>query len=75
MWHWWINFVGGLAGALLFAIPATLTLPALFIAWMLRPNALFEPGIDASETLWVGALLLIVTEFLNQLQRTPQEDA
>ncbi len=31
VWLWWINFIGGLSGALLFAIPSTLALPILLL--------------------------------------------
>ena len=41
-WHSWINFIGGLLGALIFAIPATLMLPVFLIAYLARPNALFR---------------------------------
>lgn len=37
-WNWWVNFMGGMLGALSFAVPATLVLPAFLIV----------PGWDAS---------------------------
>ena len=43
-WLWWVNFIGGLAGALLFAVPSTLALPILLLVNV------------PSETIWVGAL-------------------
>jgi len=33
-WLWWVNFIGGLAGALTFAIPSTLALPILLLLEM-----------------------------------------
>ncbi len=33
-WLWWVNFIGGLAGALTFAVPSTLALPILLLAEM-----------------------------------------
>ncbi len=43
-WLWWVNFSGGLLGALLFAVPSTLALPILLL-------------VDApSETIWIGVL-------------------
>ncbi len=43
-WLWWINFVGGLSGALLFAVPSTFALPILLLA-----------DVDA-DVMWIGAL-------------------
>ena len=47
-WLWWVNFVGGLCGALLFSIPSTLALPMLLLA-----------GVE-TESLWLGALFSAV---------------
>ena len=33
-WLWWVNFIGGLTGALTFAIPSTLALPILLLVEM-----------------------------------------
>lgn len=43
-WLWWVNYAGGLSGALLFAVPSTLVLPILLLV-----------GVP-SETIWIGAL-------------------
>jgi hypothetical protein len=44
IWLWGVNFIGGLAGARLFAVPSTLALPILLL-------------VDVpSETIWIGAL-------------------
>ena len=58
VWRWWINLIGGAAGALAFAVPATLMFPVFVVAYLGRPNALF-PRDDASD-LWVGALFSIL---------------
>jgi hypothetical protein len=55
-WHWWINFIGGLFGALAFAIPATLMFPVFFLAYLTRPNGLFPANADATNNLGVAAL-------------------
>ena len=33
-WLWWVNFIGGMAGALTFALPSTLALPILLLMEM-----------------------------------------
>jgi hypothetical protein len=60
-WHWWINFLGGLAGALVFAVPAKLLLPLMLGAYWTRPNLLFptESGL-AGKNLGLGALFTVV---------------
>lgn len=60
VWHWWINFVGGLLGALAFAIPASLMFPMVAVAYWTRPNPLFPPDADVTQTLWLGAMFSIV---------------
>lgn len=47
-WLWWVNFIGGLAGALLFAVPSTLALPILLLLDL------------PTETLWIGALFSVI---------------
>ncbi len=47
-WLWWVNLVGGLVGALLFAIPSTFVLPFLLLA---------DGG---SEFIWLGALFTVI---------------
>ena len=47
-WLWWVNFIGGLAGALTFAVPSTLALPILLLM-----------GMDG-QTIWIGTLFSVV---------------
>jgi len=61
VWHWWINFIGGLLGALAFAAPATFMLPIFFLAYLLRPNALFPAdSTDTTKNLGIAALFSVV---------------
>jgi len=60
VWHWWINFIGGLAGALLFAVPATLMFPVFFAAYLARPNVLFPDDAVAANNLWIAALFSVI---------------
>lgn len=60
IWYDWINFAGGLAGALAFAIPATLMFPAFFVAYLRRPNSLFPDDAVVANNLWVAALFSII---------------
>ena len=60
VWHWWINFAGGLAGALLFAVPATLMLPVFCVAYLRRPNVLFPSDAAAANNLWIAALFSVI---------------
>jgi hypothetical protein len=56
-WYWWGNFVGPLLATGLFAVPATLALPLMALAYALRPNALFPPNSpDPANNLIVGAI-------------------
>jgi hypothetical protein len=60
-WYWWGNFVGPLVAAGLFAVPATLALPLMALAYALRPNAFFPPNSpDAANNLVVGAIFSAV---------------
>ena len=47
-WLWWINFIGGLAGALTFSVPSTLVLPILLLV----------EGDD--ETVVIGAVFSVI---------------
>lgn len=59
VWHWWVNFIGGTLGALMFAVPATLTLPLLLWAYITRPNWVYSGDV---ESFWsVGYLGLLFT--------------
>lgn len=60
VWHWWINFIGGLAGALAFAVPATLMFPVFLVAYLTRPNALFPDAAVAANNLWIAALFSVI---------------
>jgi hypothetical protein len=60
-WYWWGNFVGPLVAAGLFAVPATLALPLMALAYVFRPNAFFPPNSpDAANNLIVGAIFSAV---------------
>lgn len=48
IWLWWVNFIGGLFGALLFAVPSTFALPILLLVG------------TSSETIWIGVLFSAV---------------
>ena len=60
VWHWWINFIGGLAGALVFAVPATLMFPVFLIAYLTRPNALVPNDAVAANNLWLAVLFSVI---------------
>lgn len=60
VWHWWINFIGGLLGALAFAVPATLMFPVFLIAYFTRPNALIESDAVAANNLGIAALFSVI---------------
>ena len=45
-WLWWVNFIGGLAGALTFAIPSTLALPLLLLLEMDEQALLIGAGFS-----------------------------
>jgi drug/metabolite transporter (DMT)-like permease len=47
-WLWWVNFVGGLSGALLFSIPSMLALPILLLV------------SEDDEALLVGAVFSVI---------------
>jgi hypothetical protein len=56
-WYWWGNFVGPLLVAGLFAVPATLALPLMALAYALRPNIFFPPNPPGTaNNLVVGAI-------------------
>lgn len=62
VWHWWLNFLGGLIGACAFAIPASLMYPVFYVFYLNRPNGLFPA--DKSETyaknLYVTLLFSVI---------------
>ncbi len=47
-WLWWVNFIGGMAGALTFAVPSMLALPILLLMEM------------DSEALLIGASFSVI---------------
>lgn len=59
-WHWWINLVGGLLGALAFAVPAALMFPVFFVAYILRPNPLIPDQAAAVNNLGIAALFSVI---------------
>jgi len=56
VWHWWVGFVGGLVGALLFAVPAVLAYPFLYYMGRRPAGALFSDMGRSPEDMWTGAL-------------------
>lgn len=60
IWYWWINFIGGLFGALAFAVPATFMFPVFLIAYLTRPNALIESDAVAANNLGIAALFSVI---------------
>lgn len=60
-WYWWGNFIGPLLAAGLFAVPASLAFPLMFLAYLLRPNAFFPADSpDVANNLLVGLLFSVV---------------
>lgn len=59
-WHWWINLIGGLLGALAFAVPAALMFPVVFVAYILRPNPLIPDQAVAVTNLGIAALFSVI---------------
>jgi uncharacterized membrane protein YdcZ (DUF606 family) len=41
VWEWWMEFVGGVLGAAMFGVPATLILPLIGFLYVDRPNWAF----------------------------------
>jgi hypothetical protein len=74
--YWWINFLGGLMGALAFALPSSLALPGLYLAYLRRPNMLFEGGDTFGSTHLMlgiifsalGVLVLVALWFVARWQ-------
>ena len=62
VWYWWGNFlIATLLPVGLFAVPATLAFPILFLAYLLAPNALFPAGFpDVANNLIVGLIFSVV---------------
>ena len=54
-WHRWVSFVGGVAGALLFAVPSTLSLPLLWVLGRRDEPVLFPEVGRSAQDLWIGA--------------------
>lgn len=54
VWEWWMEFVGGALGAAMFAVPATLILPLMFVLYLDRPNWAFP---DPEATFWPDGYL------------------
>jgi len=71
-----ISRSGGLIGALSYAVPASLVLPGLWIAFSLRPNPLFPAEAEFGADLWLigsvfsgtGLLALVATVALYRYQ-------
>jgi hypothetical protein len=59
-WFWWGNFAFGTAGALIFAVPAALVLPAYLAAYFFQPNLLDRSGEDPGRNLWLAILFTVV---------------
>ena len=59
-WHRWVGFVGGIAGAALFAIPATMALPFMVLIGRREAAVLFPELGRSSEDLWVGGLFSVI---------------
>jgi len=58
--YWWVNFMGGLLGALSFAVPAALAFPIFLAAYVTRPNALVPDDLEAVNNLGVSAMFSLV---------------
>jgi hypothetical protein len=71
-----ISRIGGLIGALTYAIPASFVLPGLWMAWTLRPNWLFAADASFGFDQWLigsifsatGVLALVATIALYRYQ-------
>ena len=63
-WLWWVNFIGGLAGALTFAIPSMLMLPILLLLIEMDDEALL---IGAGFSI-VGLAVMIGVWFVARKQ-------
>jgi hypothetical protein len=52
-----ISRIGGVIGALSYAVPASLVLPAMGVAYMLRPNMIYDANATFGLDQWLfGAL-------------------
>jgi hypothetical protein len=54
-WLWWTNFAGGVAGAAMFAVPATLALPGLLLLGDMGGERLLLGGLFTVLGLATGA--------------------
>jgi hypothetical protein len=60
-WYWWGNFIGPLLAAGLFAVPASLAFPLMFLAYLFRPNTFFPADSpDVANNLLVGLLFSVI---------------
>ncbi len=59
-----ISRIGGLIGALTYAVPASLVLPGLWVAHSLRPNWLFEPDATFGFEQWLIGSIFSATGLL-----------
>jgi hypothetical protein len=59
-----ISRIGGLIGALTYAIPASLVLPGLWAAWSLRPNWLFAADAGFGFDQWLIGSIFSATGVL-----------
>lgn len=56
-WEWWMEFVGGVLGAAMFGVPATLILPLMGFLYIDRPNWAFpDPEATFLPTGYLGVL-------------------
>jgi hypothetical protein len=62
VWYWWGNFlIATLLPVGIFAVPASLAFPILFLAYLFAPNALFPAGSpDVANNLIVGLIFSVV---------------
>jgi hypothetical protein len=58
--EWWTGVGCGLAGAAVFAIPATCALPLLYLAYLRRPNMLFRADADPAAQLAIGTIFSVI---------------
>lgn len=71
VWEWWIDFVGGLLGAAMFGVPASLVFPLVAFLYIDRPNWAFpDPGATfcphgAVALLFTGVGLVTLTALVH----------
>lgn len=72
-----VSRIGGLLGALSFGVPASFALPGLLLAYVLRPNFLFQADEAFGRQNWIGGAIFTIlgiitttaTLALNEYQR------